>query len=101
MDMLPITIRKRTINEEDIPSIQATVNDHWDKGRTHISKVLCEKWDWRQPNGRLKDMACRDLPVPQFVIYESCDAKLYSNSCSSEYSLSKLFVVKNLRSFLL
>ena len=59
--MLPITIRKRTINEEDIPSIQATVNGHWDKGRTHISRVLCEKWNWRQPNGRLKDMACREL----------------------------------------
>ena len=61
MDMLPITIRKRTINEEDVPSIQATVNDHWDKGRTHISKVLCQEWNWRQPNGRLKDMACREL----------------------------------------
>ena len=59
--MLPITIRKRTINEEDIPSIQATVVRHWDKGRTHISKVLCEKWAWRQPNGRLKDMACREI----------------------------------------
>jgi len=59
--MLPITIRKRTISEEDIPSIQATVNGHWDKGRTHISRVLCEKWNWRQPNGRLKDMACREL----------------------------------------
>ncbi len=61
MDMLPITIRKRTITEEDIPSIQAIVNGHWDKGRTHISKVLCEKWNWRQPNGHLKDMACREV----------------------------------------
>ncbi len=61
MDMLPITIRKRTINEEDISSIQATVNEHWDKGRTHISRVLCQKWNWLQPNGRLKDMACREL----------------------------------------
>jgi hypothetical protein len=61
MGMLPITIRKRTINEEDIPSIQATVNDHWDKGRTQISKALCQKWNWLQPNGRLKDMACREL----------------------------------------
>ena len=61
MDMLPITIRKRIIAEEDLPSIQAIVNDHWDKGRTHISRVLCEKWNWRQPNGRLKDMACREV----------------------------------------
>jgi hypothetical protein len=59
--MLPITIRKRTITEDDIPVIQTTVNRHWDKGRKHISKILCKQWDWRQPNGRLKDMACREL----------------------------------------
>lgn len=59
--MLPLTIRKRTITEDDIPPIQTTVNRHWDKGRKHISKVLCHEWNWRQPNGRLKDMACREL----------------------------------------
>ena len=31
MNMLPITIRKRTIREEEIPLIQATVNEHWDQ----------------------------------------------------------------------
>jgi len=59
--MLPLTIRKRIITEEDIPPIQATINSHWDKGRKHISRVLCEEWNWRQPNGRLKDMACREV----------------------------------------
>ena len=61
MDMLPITIRKRTIKEEYILSIQAIVNDHWDNGRTEISRVRCEKWNWRQPNRRLRDMACKEL----------------------------------------
>lgn len=59
--MLPLTIRKRTITEADLPPIQATVNCHWDKGRKHISRVLCQEWNWRQPNGRLKDMACREV----------------------------------------
>jgi hypothetical protein len=59
--MLPITIRKRTIAEADLELIQATVNKHWDKGRKHISKLLCLEWNWRQPNGRLKDMACREV----------------------------------------
>jgi len=59
--MLPITIRKRTITEADLSPIQATINRYWDKGRKHISKVLCQEWNWRQPNGRLKDMACREL----------------------------------------
>ena len=59
--MLPITIRKRTIHKADLDLIQATVDRHWDKGRKQISKILCQQWNWRQPNGRLKDMACREL----------------------------------------
>ena len=61
--MLPITIRKRTITDADLPLIQATINEHWDGGRTHISKILCQRWQWFQPNGRLKDMACREVLV--------------------------------------
>ncbi len=61
MGMLPITIRKRAITNADIVQIQATVNAHWSKGRKHISRVLCRQWKWFQPNGRLKDMACREL----------------------------------------
>ena len=61
MGMLPITIRKRTITDADIVQIQVTVNAHWSQGRKHISKVLCRQWNWLQPNGRLKDMACREL----------------------------------------
>ena len=61
MGMLPITIRKRTIAKADLELIQATVDEHWDKGRTQISKLLCRKWNWVQLNGRLKDMACREV----------------------------------------
>jgi hypothetical protein len=61
MGMLPITIRKRTITEADLELIQDTVGQYWDKGRTQISEILCKKWNWAQPNGRLKDMACREL----------------------------------------
>jgi hypothetical protein len=59
--MLPLTVRKRTITEVDLTLIQGAVDRHWDKGRKHISKILCQEWNWRQPNGRLKDMACREL----------------------------------------
>jgi len=61
MGMLPITIRKRTIKEPDVAFIQAVVSEHWHKGRTQISEILCRKWNWRQPNGNLKDMACREV----------------------------------------
>lgn len=58
--MLPI-IRNKSITPLDLELIQATVNKHWDKGRTQISKILCQKWNWIQPSGRLKDMSCRNL----------------------------------------
>ena len=61
MDMLLLTIRKRTITEADLGLIQSTICDNWDKSRTQISKILCQKWNWHQPNGRLKDMACREV----------------------------------------
>jgi hypothetical protein len=59
--MLPITIRKRTITSADIDFIQNIIYQNWDKGRTQISKILCQEWNWVQPNGRLKDMACREI----------------------------------------
>ena len=59
--MLLITVRKRTITSVDIEFIQNIICQNWDKGRTQISKILCQKWNWFQPNGRLKDMACREV----------------------------------------
>ena len=61
--MLPITIRKRSITDADLPLIQAIINEHWHNSRSAISRVLCQRWNWTQPNGRLKDMACREVLV--------------------------------------
>lgn len=54
-------IRGRRIGADDLQDIRATISDHWSNGRTAISRLLCERWDWRQPNGQLKEMACRAL----------------------------------------
>lgn len=35
--------------------------EHYGKGRTRISEVVCIRLGWRQPNGWLKDRACRDV----------------------------------------
>ena len=59
--MLPLTIRNRTIDVDEIRFIQQVIDANWDKGRTEISRILCRKWHWRQPNGNLKDMACREV----------------------------------------
>ena len=54
-----LQIRGRSLSSRDIDYIKKVVETHWDYGRSHISRVLCDRWDWRQPNGRLKDRACR------------------------------------------
>lgn len=74
----PITIRNRLIGNSELKHIRDLVDTHWHKGRTAISHILCEAWDWRQSNGQIKGMACRDmllrlermnyiqLPAPKF-----------------------------------
>jgi hypothetical protein len=54
-------IRNRRIDSSDIDTIRQFIETHFEKGRTVISKLLCEHWNWRQPNGILKDRACREL----------------------------------------
>ncbi len=51
----------RIIKEDDLTFIQKVIRQHWKKGRTFISKELCRRWNWRQPNGYLKDVLCRSL----------------------------------------
>jgi hypothetical protein len=46
---------------QDIRFIQALISEHYPRGRSHISKRLCESWQWVQPNGKLKEYAARDL----------------------------------------
>jgi len=54
-------IRGRRIGEDDLRVIRSTIAEHWDKGRTAISRILCERWGWRQANGLLKERSCRVL----------------------------------------
>ncbi len=55
------TIRGRQITSPVLKEIRQTIDENWKLGRTAISRVLCENWDWRQNNGQLKAMACREL----------------------------------------
>ena len=45
----------------DVGLIRRLLSEHPEWGRSRLSVVLCELWDWRADNGRLKDMACRSL----------------------------------------
>lgn len=58
-----LTFRRRTITEVDLAHIRTVVTTHWARGRAAISRVLCEDWHWRQPNGYVKAQVCRMLLV--------------------------------------
>jgi len=57
----PLHILKREIGSKELSEIQKLIERSGHHGRTYISRELCQLWDWRLPNGQLRDIACRDL----------------------------------------
>src|SRR5437762_2591391 len=53
--------RGRTISQEDILYIRSLIERHPNESRRTLSTKLCEAWQWRQPNGALRDMVCRGM----------------------------------------
>lgn len=53
--------RGRTVSVDDIAFIQQLIEANPGLSRRKLSAKLCEAWDWRQPNGALRDMVCRGL----------------------------------------
>jgi Domain of unknown function (DUF4338) len=53
--------RGRVITAEDIIYIRELIAADPTASRRTLSKRLCEAWQWRQPNGALRDMLCRGL----------------------------------------
>lgn len=49
------------ITTELIDFIRETISKNPDIGRSKLSVMLCEAWNWRDKNGRTKDMSCRDM----------------------------------------
>ena len=56
-----ITFRGRKITQDDIATIRKIIDRHPTKSRRFISQEVCRRWNWKQPNGSLKDMTCRSL----------------------------------------
>ena len=53
--------RGRIVTDADIEFIRRLIAEHPLASRWALSKKLCEAWNWRQPNGALRDMVCRGL----------------------------------------
>ena len=54
-------IQGREVTQEDIELIRRLIEDNPSQRRTPLSKELCLLWNWRAPNGQIKDMSCRSL----------------------------------------
>ena len=53
--------RGREITAADILYIEELIAANPGASRRTLSKKLCEAWEWRQPNGALRDMVCRGM----------------------------------------
>lgn len=58
---MELTIRNRRITPADLETIRELIDLEGNRGRTHLSRRLCRLWDWRQPNGAFREIACREL----------------------------------------
>lgn len=61
MSPVILTYRGRSVTAADLESIRALLAAHPELSRRAFSQRLCVHWDWRQPNGALRDGVCRSL----------------------------------------
>lgn len=56
-----IVFRNRAFSQKELQQMKQIIQIHWNRGRTYISKIICQHLNWIQPNGQLKDQVCRLL----------------------------------------
>jgi hypothetical protein len=56
-----IRYRGKTYSSAEISQIREVIAGHRDRSRWFISREICRRWNWTQPNGVLKDIICRGL----------------------------------------
>ena len=56
-----LTYRGKQVTAEDAALIRQLIEKNPGDSRRVLSTKLCQAWDWRQPNGVLRDMVCRGL----------------------------------------
>jgi len=61
MNKIVTTARGRAVTQKDLEVIRKLTCTYYQQGRTYISKELSRYWQWYQPSGRLKDVACREI----------------------------------------
>lgn len=49
----------RSFSADELFAIRTLIEQHPQIKRTPLSRLICERLEWRQPNGALKAMSCR------------------------------------------
>ena len=57
----PLKIQGRFVTEADVKEIKMLLQKHSSWNRSRLSRELCARWNWRRPDGQIKDMACREF----------------------------------------
>jgi len=57
----PLKIQGRLLDRIEVTEVQSLLRDHPSWNRSRLSRELCGCWNWRRPDGQIKDMACREL----------------------------------------
>jgi hypothetical protein len=56
-----LVMQGRELSGADLELIRGLLAEHPEWCRSRLSVELCERWDWRNAQGRIKDMAARTL----------------------------------------
>jgi hypothetical protein len=56
-----LTYRGRIVTDADVAFLRRLIAENPAMHRRAISQEVCRVWDWRQPNGVLKEAVCRGL----------------------------------------
>lgn len=88
--------RGKEFTSGDIIVIQNYVSIYYDRGRTYISKEICKHLDWVQPNGWLKDRACRDvlIQLEKLNLITLPPSKLHRSSTNTRISVRTPIIKK-------
>ncbi|MCP4285518.1 MAG: DUF4338 domain-containing protein, partial [Gammaproteobacteria bacterium] len=57
----PLKMQGRFVTEAEINEVRMLLQKHPSWNRSRLSRELCGRWEWRRPDGQIKDMACREL----------------------------------------
>ena len=56
-----LVVQGRRVGREELSGLARWMEEHPDWSRKRLARELCERWDWRNQRGRLKDFAARSF----------------------------------------